>query len=107
MSLDIYLTAARPVTVFDANITHNLNNMADEAGIYDILWHPDENGIETAEQLIEPLRAAIEDMETNPKQYKQFNAQNGWGTYKQFLPWLRRLLKACKENPDATVSVWI
>ena len=107
MSLDIWLTAKRPVTVFDANITHNLGKMADEAGIYDVLWHPEENDIKTAEQLIEPLRMAIENMEATPERYKQFDASNGWGTYEQFLPQLKELLDACKKNPDATVSVWI
>ena len=28
--------------VYSANITHNLNTMADEAGIYKHLWRPDE-----------------------------------------------------------------
>ena len=30
MSLDVYLTAVRSVTVYDCNITHNLGRMAEE-----------------------------------------------------------------------------
>jgi hypothetical protein len=30
--------------VFDANITHNLNKMADAAGIYEACWRPEEIG---------------------------------------------------------------
>jgi hypothetical protein len=36
MSLDVYLIAARPTNVYSANITHNLNKMAEAAGIYDV-----------------------------------------------------------------------
>ena len=59
MSLDVTLTAVRPTTVFDANITHNLCAMAEEAGIYKACWRPEEIGITKAAQLIEPLRNGI------------------------------------------------
>ena len=57
MSLDISLTVSRDV--FDANITHNLTDMANAAGIYGVVWRPEENGIDCAEQLIAPLTEAI------------------------------------------------
>lgn len=66
---------------------------------------PEENGITTAEQLIEPLEKAIADMKARPKYYEQFNSPNGWGTYKNFVPWLEKYLAACKEYPDAVVEV--
>lgn len=31
------------VELFEANITHNLNKMAKEVGIYEYLWRPDED----------------------------------------------------------------
>lgn len=37
MSLDVYLSAVRETTIFSENITHNLNRMADAAGIYEIV----------------------------------------------------------------------
>jgi hypothetical protein len=40
MSLDVYLEEVRPCTVYSSNITHNLNKMADEAGIYQALGAP-------------------------------------------------------------------
>lgn len=46
MSLDVYLTAVRPTEVFSANITHNLGEMADKAGIYKACWRPEEIGAE-------------------------------------------------------------
>lgn len=105
MSLDVYLTAVRPTTVFEANITHNLNDMADEAGIYKILWRPDENGFTKAGQIIDPLKAGIALMKSDPLRFQKLNAENGWGTYADFLPWLERYLEACEANPDADISV--
>ena len=93
-------------TVYTANITHNLNRMAAEAGIYEALWRPDEKGIEHAHQLIEPLTKGLEKLKGDPAHYKQFNASNGWGLYKHFVPWVERYLEACKQYPSATVSAW-
>src|SRR6266496_3980933 len=41
------------------NITHNLNTMADAAGIYKHLWRPEELGITKAGELIAPLAAGL------------------------------------------------
>lgn len=106
MSLDVYLEAVRKTEVYSANITHNLNEMADEAGIYYCLWRPEEIGITKAEQLIEPLKNGLKLMKDDPERFKKFDADNGWGTYEQFIPWIENYLKACEENPDAEVSVW-
>lgn len=103
MSLDISLERVQMTTVFDANITHNLGQMALAAGIYGCLWRPEENGIEHAEQMIEPLRRGIADMRARPEHFRQFDADNGWGTYEDFLPWCERVLAACEEFPDAMV----
>jgi len=105
MSLDVYLTKIAPCTVYDANITHNLGRMADAAGIYQHCWRPEEIGITKAAQLIEPLRTAIEQMEADPKRFMEFDAPNGWGTYEHFLPWLKKYLAACEQDPDADVHV--
>lgn len=59
MSLDVWLEEKRPCQVYGRNITHNLNGMAGEAGIYHHLWRPDELGIKTAFELIAPLRAGL------------------------------------------------
>ena len=107
MSLDIWLTKTMPTAVFDANITHNLGRMAEEAGIYDHLWHPARVGVTKAEQLIDPLQKALTAMYADPARFKAFDAGNGWGTYEQFLPWLQRLQTACMEHPDAEVGVSI
>lgn len=120
MSLDIYLegpefeskctcprcdavhTCTEREEYFEANITHNLTSMADEAGIYGIVWRPEENGIAKAEQMIEPLREGIWRMKTYPERFLPLNPSNGWGSYADFVPWLEKLLAACEQYPDAT-----
>jgi hypothetical protein len=92
-------------TVFSANITHNLNRMAGETGIYGAVWRPDENGIRTARQLIDHLKGGIERLEADPAWFKRFNPENGWGTYDVFVPWLKDYLAACEKYPDAEVEV--
>lgn len=42
-------------------------------------------------------------LESDPNRFQQFDASNGWGTYKDFVPWLYRYLDACKEFPEANV----
>ena len=101
MSLDISLVRKQPTEVFDANIMHNLGRMAKEAGIYGIVWRSEENGITQAHQLIEPLKKAIAEMEADSVRFKEYDAENGWGTYEHFVPWLKKYLVACIEYPDA------
>jgi hypothetical protein len=92
-------------TVYSANITHNLSEMADAAGIYKHLWRPDEIGITKASELIEPLRAGLEQLQANPLHFQQFNPDNGWGSYEGLLRFVRDYWRACEEWPDAEVSV--
>lgn len=119
MSLDVHLDppskcsncgheipgAAEADSLYSANITHNLNAMAGQAGIYKELWRPDEIGVTHARQLIEPLRAGLARLEAEPDRLKAFDDPAGWGTYEQFVPWVRRYLEACEKYPEADVRV--
>jgi hypothetical protein len=105
MSLDVYLEEIKPTEVFWANITHNLTKMADKAGIYKHLWRPDEIGIKKAKELIEPLEKGLTKLKAHPDYYKHFNSPNGWGMYEHFVPFVEKYLQACKDHPDADVSV--
>lgn len=91
--------------VYWSNITHNLNTMAGEAGIYKHLWRPDEIGITKAAELVEPLRAGLELLKSDPSRFKKFNPENGWGTYESLVSFVEKYLAACEENPAATVRV--
>lgn len=92
--------------VFSDNITHNLNNMAREAGVYTCLWRPEEVGIEYAAQLIVPLSNGLTSLKMTPEYYQQFNPENGWGDYGGLVDFAQRYLNACMVYPDAKVSVW-
>jgi hypothetical protein len=91
--------------VYSGNITHNLGAMATEAGIYEALWKPEELGITKAKQLIEPLRAGLELMKSDPERFKKFDSDNGWGTYDDFIPFVSEYLNACIDNPNSGVKV--
>ena len=105
MSLDVTLTATRPTEVYWRNITHNLNKMAMEAGIYQHLWRPEELSITRAQELIQPLTEGLARLEADPDHYRKFNAANGWGVYENFVDFVRDYLEACQNNPDAEIHV--
>ena len=120
MSLDVSLNIKRRISydegktytedeeeVYESNITHNLTDMAEQAGIYESLWHPEKIGATKAKDIIEPLDKGLADLKARPEYFEKFNASNGWGTYKHFVPFVRDYLNACKEYPDATIEVSI
>jgi len=90
---------------YAANITHNLSRMAEEAGIYQVLWRPDENGILTASQLVPFLRIGVELLKSDPGRFRKFDAPNGWGRYEHFVQFVEAYLTACENNPTAEVEV--
>jgi hypothetical protein len=105
MSLDVYLEKFQRCAIYERNITHNLNKMADAAGIYQYLWRPDELRIETASQLIQPLSEGLKRLLADPEKYRQFNPQNGWGRYEDLVKFVADYLAACERDPNALVSV--
>lgn len=105
MSLDVSLRAMRPTAVYEANITHNLAEMADQAGIYKHLWRPDEIGITKARELIEPLTTGLALLRSDPERFRILNPSNGWGSYEGLLDFVALYLYHCEENPEANVEV--
>ena len=109
MSLDVYLEVdtggEENVIVYSRNITHNLGEMAGEAGIYKCLWRPDEIGIKTASELIKLLEGGLNTLKADPRYFKTFNPENGWGTYEGLVEFVEDYLNNCKQNPKCVVSV--
>lgn len=93
-------------TVYSANITHNLGKMASEAGLYYVLWRPEEIGFKWAFELIDTLRWGLTALERDPERFKQFNPANGWGDYAGLVEFVRDYLAACEKYPDAEIYVW-
>ena len=104
MSLDVTLIVDGDV-VYSRNITHNLNKMAEAAGIYMHMWRPDEIGINSASELIAPLLAGYSLLISEREKMEKFNSPNGWGMYEHFLPFVSAYIEACAMNPTATVEV--
>ena len=112
--------------VYGANITHNLGDMAEEAGIYEALWRPhrmidgydipeddyeDECEYEDsvtilAKDIISKLEEGLKDLKDRPEHFKKMDSPNGWGLYVNFVPFVEKYLKACKEYPEAIVKTW-
>lgn len=91
--------------VFSANITHNLGEMADRAGIYYALWRPDEIECKYAKDIIEKLEEGLRLLKKYPDFFKEFDSENGWGIYEHFVPFVEEVLEACKKYPDARIEV--
>lgn len=112
MSLDVWLycqvdlggSKPEQIEVFCADYTNNCAWMAREAGIYDCVWMPNENGLELAQDIIAPLTAGIALMESDPDRFIAMNPENGWGSYDTFLPWLKKYLEACQKYPKALIG---
>ena len=112
--------------VYSANITHNLGDMADEAGIYEALWRPhrlkegynipegdhdveyafEEANPSRAHEIISVLEKGLADLKARPKHYEKFNSSNGWGMYDNFVPFVENYLNALKQYPDADIDIW-
>jgi len=111
--------------IYNANITHNLAEMAGRAGIYEALWRPhrlkpdynipekdydaewefEDNSTTFAKDIIPLLERGLADLKSRPEYFEQFNSSNGWGTYKHFVPFVEEYLNACKKHPDSIVKV--
>jgi hypothetical protein len=87
--------------IVDVNFTHNVNPMiraAADAASQTIKWYEgfdDLTGVEGREY----LDAVITELEANPWDYRGMDALNGWGTYDQLLPVLRKMRDAVPEYP--------
>jgi hypothetical protein len=88
-------------TFFDTNITHNLNTMFKEAGLYKILWHGDD--LRAGDVLLK-LEIGLAAMKAHPTHFIVFDDPKGWGTYAQAVPWLEEVIEACRKFQDAILK---
>jgi len=115
MSLDVYLTMELDtggevpyvVELFESNITHNLNVMAQAVSedFYKALWRPEEIGIKTASQLTPILEQGLGVLISDPVKFKKYDPDNGWGSYETLIGFVVQYIQACKEHPKTTVNV--
>jgi hypothetical protein len=91
--------------LFWKNITHNLTEMADEAGIYHALWMPNEHGFEYAHQIIPILEKGLKKLNKSYQYFTKFEASNGWGSVDGLIKFTDDVLHACKEYPQSKIRV--
>jgi len=108
MSLTLYFYAdvddAYPLDIDTINITHNLVPMAKAAGLYEVVWRPDELASRQLRDLRPALLAGIDRMVEHAEKLKQLAPSNGWGTYESFMRALHQLLWVANTYPLAYVS---
>ena len=112
MSLDVDLMITQPTSVYSGNITHNLGAMAGAVvlsngmTLYDVLWRPDEQqGLKFARDIVDLLDEGWNILLADPEKYKQFNPENGWGSYDGLEKFVYNYRNACWDNPDAELRV--
>lgn len=105
MGFDITLSRVQRTDVYSAGITYNIREMAKAAGLYEALFRPDEIGVTKAGALIKRLEDGLIDLQQNRTYYKQFNPDNGWGSYVGFKNFVARYLEACRTYPDAEIAI--
>jgi hypothetical protein len=136
MSLDVYLYRIKYASydmvnfheekeqLYSANITHNLNVMAEQAGIYKALWRPyqlhkdyvhsedynkemlfEDSVTIIASDIIDIIEQGLDLLKNRPDYFSKFNAENGWGKYVNFVPFVEKYLEALKQYPDSLVEV--
>jgi len=112
MSLDVNLMVTKPVSVFEYNITHNLGAMAGAVvlsngmTLYHVLWRPDEQeGLKYAKDISELLDEGYNILLADHQRLRQFEPENGWGTYERLCDFVYKYKNACWDNPEAELSI--
>jgi hypothetical protein len=110
--------------IYHDNITHNLNVMAEKAGIYKALWRPyqlhkdyvhtedykkemafEDSVTIIASDIISIIEQGLDLLKNRPDYFSKFNSPNGWGTYVHFMQFVKKYLAALKQNPNSIVIV--
>ena len=111
MSLDVELMVTQPVSVYSGNVTHNLGAMAGAVvlsngiTLYQVLWRPDEHELKFARDISDLLDEGLIILLSDPEKYKQFDPENGWGSYKGLCEFVANYCQACCYNPDAELRI--
>lgn len=99
MSLNLYINDNH---IF--NITHNLNKMADAAGIYEAMWYPEKIG-SLVHEILPFLEYGLYKLANNRYFYEQFDPPNGWGRYDDLVETVEKYIIACIKNPFGKITV--
>lgn len=104
MSLDLDLIAETCICCghtpepISFNITYNLGCMWREIYPYHEKMIPIEGM--TAQESLEMLQRAYDELKLNPEKFEAMNPANGWGSYEDFLYFIDDLIDTAKEFPS-------
>lgn len=114
MSLDVYIKSKKKEEDREwvANITHNMNKMAqrifvseNKETLYDYVWRPEELGREIdTDEMKNVLTKGICIMISKRKSLLKYEPENGWGSYDSFLKFLIKYKEACEDHPDYIIE---
>jgi hypothetical protein len=123
MSLDIYLrsdpevhecqcpncgtvhSASKSSLIIEFNITHNLSLMAKKSYLYTTIWHPEELFPTPRALNVYPiLVSGLDFLLVSKDSLSKYSDPSGWGTYDQFVKFVREYIAACKEYPTALIE---
>lgn len=86
------------VCVYKDNITGNVFPMWKKANIDKLIYTYEPL---LARDMIGPLEDGLEVMLADREGFEKLNPSNGWGSYDGVVRFLKRLIAACREYPDA------
>jgi len=99
MSWDVSIQAKVEVPHLDQNITYNVGPMLRRAGLHPRILH----GMTVVDA--QPIfKEAVILMAENPDYFRQFNAENGWGTFETTFVAVDTIYKALCEVDDLAAS---
>ncbi len=104
MSLDIDLVNEYGDVVWEGNITHNLTKMADEVGIYEALWRPEEINATKAHHIEDYIVNGLIELIKYPKKYEKYNPSNGWGSYDGLINFCLDYLSNIRTYPNSKIE---
>lgn len=101
MGLSVSLMETWPVEVYWKHISHNYRELAIKARVYHALWRPGEVGVSKAYELVGMLERGLARLRT----HKEKASEQSLGSYDVLIDFVEAYLQACRENPDADISV--
>lgn len=114
MSLDVYIKSKKKEEDREwvANITHNMNKMAqrifvskNKETLYDYVWSPEELYKEIyTNEMRNVLTKGICIMISKRKSLLRYEPENGWGSYDSFLKFLIEYKEACEDHPGYIIE---
>lgn len=114
MSLDVYIKSKKKEEDREwvANITHNMNKMAqkifvseNKETLYDYVWRPEELYREIyTNEMKNVLTKGIYIMISKRESLLRYEPENGWGSYDSFLKFLIEYKEACEDNTGYVIE---